>query len=76
MEENPVKLSPLLYYTSLIVSDFNENGDDDGNYSCFVNITSDNSLIVGASMVSTRYIFTEGILAKQTYIIIKGRWNG
>ena len=61
LDPNLVKLGSFLYKTSLVIAALDREGRDDGDYVCMVNVSSDNALIVGFSVMSHRTVQVKGI---------------
>lgn len=61
IEEEAVRLSDLLYKTSLVIPELDADADN-GEYSCIAHISTSTSLVVGASAMSLISIFVEGNL--------------
>lgn len=69
IDEGVVLLDELHYKTSLVILALDGSGRDDGEYTCSVNVSSNNDLVVGASAMSLKNIFVEGMV-KVIYIYI------
>lgn len=67
IDEGVVLLDELHYKTSLVILALDGSGRDDGEYTCSVNVSSNNDLVVGASAMSLKNIFVEGMV-KVIYI--------
>ncbi len=59
-EEDIVQLEPLLYQTSLVIDELDRGGGDDGEYSCRINISSNDAQVEGVAVEVTTSIFVQG----------------
>lgn len=69
IEEQAVRLSDLLYKTSLVIPGLDAGGRDNGEYSCSATISSSSSHVTGASAVSLQSIFVEGKCMKISMLV-------